>query len=340
MQPEQLELSPSQHSFLTEAIDSFSTETWAIELAGRAASQRYFLRVSRGDTSFILIVWDSKDEDWERFLHIGRDRVAAHGLLPEIYRDDARHGLILEEDLGSVTLKKYCSATQSSRHSIKRIYQVTLDALIAWQTSAIGVNRVIASRSMDLELLLWETAYFARFCVTDYCACDSLLTPLWEEERLRLAQTAASLPRVALHRDFQSENVMVHKGTIRFVDFQGARLGPAEYDLASLLFDPYCPWVDDEMRSELLMYYQHKMLANCSSHAALTVCGTQRLMQALGAYGNLSLHKGKEWYSTFIPLALERLANILTQSGEFPAMTSVVLGCLDKVLQKGTATKV
>lgn len=338
MQTEHIEISPAQHSFLSEAIDSFSTETWAIELAGRAGSQRYFLRVSRGDTSFILIVWDSKDEDWQRFLHIGRNRVASNGLLPEIYRDDARHGLILEEDLGSVTLKRYCNATQRGRYDIERIYQATLDALIAWQTSPMGANPVVAARSMDRKLLLWETAYFARFCVTDYCACESLLTPLWEEERLRLARTAASLPRVVMHRDFQSENVMVHKGTIRFVDFQGARLGPAEYDLASLLFDPYCLWVDDAMRSELLQYYRRKVPENETSHAALTVCGAQRLMQALGAYGNLSLHKGKEWYSAFIPFALERLAAILTQSGEFPAMAAVALACLDRVMQKGKTT--
>jgi hypothetical protein len=50
-------------------------------------------------------------------------------------------------------------------------------------------------------------------------------------------------------------------------------------------------------------------------------------MQALGAYGNLSLHKGKDWYRGYIPLALERLDLLLTTLPDFPKLKNIVSWC-------------
>lgn len=324
---ETVTLTPAQVDFLKRNLDGYKTDSTDAELAGRAASQRYFVRIRHADTPYILIVWDSRDEDWERFLAIAHDRMSTGGLLPHLYAADPRHGLILEEDLGAMTLKRFGADPANDRQMVIDRYRQTLDALCVWQLPQVARHPVIAARSMDRETFIWETSYFARYCVTDFCGCESLLGPDWERERTRLAAECASLPRSAIHRDFQSENVMLHHNRIRFVDFQGARLGPPQYDVASLLFDPYSTRIDSAVLEELSGYYSRQCGTTGDGARALYLCAAQRLMQALGAYGNLSLHKGKEWYREYIPAALGRLNGVMEQLGGFPAISAVVRRC-------------
>ncbi|MDO5576493.1 MAG: hypothetical protein Q4F84_05390, partial [Fibrobacter sp.] len=100
-------LTPAQVDFVKNLIGEKSLDKWTVELAGKAASQRYFIRISQGWKSYILMVWDSTDPDWERFLGIADCLKEQVQFLPKIYGYDSAHGLILEEDLGDLTLKKY-----------------------------------------------------------------------------------------------------------------------------------------------------------------------------------------------------------------------------------------
>lgn len=325
------ECTPTQIDFLKSAISGFSVDKWSVELAGRAGSSRYFLRLSDRSRSFVLVVWDGKDEDWPRFLNIQRDLSSKVDFLPEIFKEDKECGLILEEDLGNRTLKNFCLEKHNDYSAVLSVYKSVLDALFKWQNMAINVSPVISARSMDQETFLWESWYFSHYCVTDFCRCEHLLNSSWEAERTKLAKEAASLPKVCIHRDFQSENVMIDNGRIRFVDYQGARLGPAGYDTASILFDPYIELLNEKMVTELYDYY-------CDLHRPLKfdkhsfyICAAQRLMQALGAYGNLSLHKGKSWYAEYIPVALDRLYSVLNNLPEYSFLTKVVSMCKDSL---------
>lgn len=329
---QEMVLTPAQVDFLKNAIDDFSLETWHLELAGRAGSSRYFVRLSKDEKSYVLVVWDSRDEDWDRFLSVQKDLRSRVSYLPEIFKSDSLHGLILEEDLGTVTLKAYCDEHVTNLTAIEQAYKDVLDAAWQWQQLELSVSQSISSRAMDLDTFIWETGYFARFCVTDYCACEKLLNKKWEKERIHLASETSSLPRTCIHRDFQSENVMVHKGSIRFVDYQGARLGPPEYDIASLLFDPYITLLSPEFVDSLFTYYQ-LITGKSNNNRIFYLCAAQRLMQALGAYGNLSLHKGKGWYKGYIPLALERLGYVMQFLPEFEQITLIVQKCRDTLMQ-------
>jgi N-acetylmuramate 1-kinase len=328
---QEMVLTPAQIDFLKSAIEDFSPETWKLELAGRAGSTRYFVRISKGVKSYVLVVWDSRDEDWDRFLSVQKDLQSRVSYLPEIFKSDALHGLILEEDLGNMTLKAYCNEYSTNMPMIARAYKDVLNALWKWQQLDVSVSQSISSRAMDLDTFIWETDYFARFCVTDYCACEKLLNKKWEKERVLLASEASSLPRTCIHRDFQSENVMIHNGEIRFVDYQGARLGPAEYDIASLLFDPYVTLLTPGFVDSLFSHYQEISGKN-DNNRIFYLCAAQRLMQALGAYGNLSLHKGKEWYKEYIPPALERLVKVMQFLPEFKQITLVVEQCRNTLM--------
>ncbi len=322
-------LTPAQHAFLAEYLGFFSEEHWEVTLAGQAGSQRNFFRIRErhGARSFVLVVWDGSDEDWPRFCAIPAELGARVPFLPDIYKSDSRHGLILEEDLGRKTLHRYVNEHTRDPGAVEAVYRRVLEALCAWQSLAMETSPTIASRSMDTDTFMWETGYFARHCAAGFCGCERVLGGAWEKERLILARAAASLSTTFIHRDFQSENIMLVNDGVRFVDFQGARLGPPAYDAASLLFDPYVALLDENNSSRLFGYYSSLPLRVKSSLKDFYLCAAQRLMQACGAYGNLSIHKGKSQYRKFMPAALERLCFVMRQLPDFTAIAGIVEHC-------------
>jgi aminoglycoside/choline kinase family phosphotransferase len=320
-----LQLTPSQVEFVRKYIGTFQADQWQVECAGIAGSTRQFFRIQKENVSYIMIVWDSRDEDWSRFLGIPEELKSVCTFLPEIYITDPVHGLILEQDLGDTTLKKYIQ--DKPPVIIEHIYRKVLDTLFMWQQFDTSSSRIISARAMDYDTFIWESWYFGKYCVTDYFAGEKMLDEQWEEERTALAREVASLPQTFIHRDFQSENIMVYNNTIRFIDFQGARLGPREYDVASLLHDPYVQLIDSQMLGRLEEYYFSLSGGGEGRKRVLALSGAQRLMQALGAYGNLSLHKNKDWYRSYIPVALERLESVLATLPEFSAIKKIVSWC-------------
>jgi hypothetical protein len=333
-------LTPAQTGFLKKAIPSFGPASWAITPAGHAGSDRTFVRVKSYTTkeSYILIIWDSSDHDWARFISIQRDVSPLVPFLPGIFSSDDGHGLILEEDLGALTLKKYCASGAVTDASVEVMYKKVLDALVQWQGLDPGVSSTISARDMDIEMFLWESEYFTLHCVREYFGLDRLVSSAWEKERQRIAVEAAGFPKVCIHRDFQSENIMLRDERIRFVDYQGARRGPAAYDVASLLLDPYVAKLTPALSTRLLDYYL-SIAPACVTGQSFRICALQRLMQALGAFGNLSIHKGKEWYRDYIPVALQRLRPLARETTPFPSLEEIVNACLDACGQKKQALR-
>ena len=120
-----------------------------------------------------------------------------------------------------------------------------------------------------------------------------------------------------MHRDFQSQNIVIEDGAACFIDFQGMRPGLPQYDLASLLLDPYVQLTEPE-RGELLAHYLDGLrelgYEPASDFAAvLDLCAMQRLMQALGAYGFLGLVKEREHFLTHIPAAMANLRMVVAR---------------------------
>ena len=114
-----------------------------------------------------------------------------------------------------------------------------------------------------------------------------------------------------MHRDFQSQNIIVRNGQAHLIDFQGMRPGLAQYDLASLLYDPYVDLSDAE-RAELIEHYCRQKPSN-DFGKILRLCAMQRLMQALGAYGFLGLVKGHKAFLQYIPKALALLRQVIAR---------------------------
>ncbi len=167
----------------------------------------------------------------------------------------------------------------------------------------------------NAALYLWEQHYFLENCLGRYFKIDSsTLEKLAALSALQdIALQLDALPRVLVHRDFQSQNIILRNGQAHLIDFQGMRPGLAAYDLASLLFDPYVELSPAE-RAELASYYQERGGPTSRDFdRVLRLCAMQRLMQALGAYGFLGLVKGHRTFLEHIPVALQSLRVIVDE---------------------------
>jgi aminoglycoside/choline kinase family phosphotransferase len=244
----------------------------------------------------------------------------AHGIrVPKIYYHDPDEGLIWIEDLGEEDLFGYRRESWLVRRAF---YESALDEIARLHglpESVCVEMRQHLPAEFNTALYVWEQNYFFENCLGRYFKIDNAkLAELATLPALNgVAERLASLPRVLVHRDFQSQNILMRNGQAYLIDFQGMRPGLAEYDLASLLFDPYVDLSNAE-RAELIAYYRGRQTENGLTidgdfDHTLRLCAMQRLMQALGAYGFLGLVKRHKDFLQYISPAMKSLRAIIAE---------------------------
>ena len=276
------------------------------------SDRRYYRITENGSHSgLILMAFDTNRPDNINFSPATRLLESLKTSVPSILAEDAENRLLWLEDVGTLDLHSFADSSWEVRAPLYKaalqevaiIHRVSERELQESSTGMLGP-------AFDEGLYQWEQNYFFEHFV-------GRCTDLTESEAQELADAPflknlssrlAELPRFLVHRDFQSENIMVKDGRIFLIDYQGLRFGRPEYDVASLIYDPYVS-LTLEHRSELILYYQELMGFDESTFRnRLADCATQRLMQALGAYGNLGLNLGKPRYLDFMMPAMENLA--------------------------------
>src|SRR5437764_2475548 len=161
--------------------------------------------------------------------------------VPEVYDVDADAGIIVQEDLGSRQLcQVFETATDEERESLLE-QAIDIIARIQAATATAFERDSIASRlAFDEAKLSWELNFFFEHYFGSYRK-ESLTHGQTAELKTELNDIAADLaarPRVLCHRDFHSFNLIMDKQRrLRIIDHQDARMGPATYDLVSLLLD-------------------------------------------------------------------------------------------------------
>lgn len=286
----------------------------------KGGSDRKFYRVRcLSQQSLILVKYNLEREENRHYVEIARFLESHKIRAPKIYFHDADEGLIWIEDLGERDLFSYRDESWLVRRAL---YESALDEvakLHGLPEKAADSIRANLPAEFNAALYVWEQHYFFENCLGRYFHVDPVkLEELAALPALReIAQQLDARPRVLVHRDFQSQNIIVRNGQADLIDFQGMRPGLAEYDLASLLYDPYVSLPANE-RMELIEYYRDRQErsgapADAVFDVNLRLCGMQRLMQALGAYGFLGLVKQHEAFLAHIPVALQSLRGILEE---------------------------
>jgi aminoglycoside/choline kinase family phosphotransferase len=286
----------------------FNVDEIKITPIEKGGSDRKFYRVRcSSEQSLILVKYNLEREENRHYVEIAQF-LEAHGIhAPRIYYHDPDEGLIWLEDLGERDLFSYREEPWLVRRAF---YESALDEvrkLHQLPESVCVEMRQHLPAEFNAALYSWEQNYFFENCLGRYFEVEpTKIEKLTALPALGdIAERLAQLPRILVHRDFQSQNILLRNGQAYLIDFQGMRPGLAQYDLASLLYDPYVELSDAE-RDELLEHYC------CEKPGAdfletLRLCAMQRLMQALGAYGFLGLVKDHKHFLQHIPKAVSSL---------------------------------
>lgn len=223
--------------------------------------------------------------------------------VPAVRICETETGLLLVEDLGDRTLFSVLGTMGVTER--RAYYHEAVELLVRLQNDALPFDpkRVSAPTYTAEFARVYECGYFHREFARGLFDLPPA-SPGLEAEFAALATRAAEgLPPVLIHRDYQSRNLMVTPRELAVIDFQGARLGPPLYDLASLLYDPYVD-LEDELRAELQeSFLRHARLdpQAASVFPSVILC---RMLQALGAYGYLGGRLGKPGFLEHAPRAL------------------------------------
>jgi aminoglycoside/choline kinase family phosphotransferase len=299
----------------------------------KGGSGRRFFRISRGGPSVVLMHYTLDRPENADFAPI-TDFLCKYQIpVPKILARDEPRNLLWIEDLGEADLWLIRDADWES---VRRpAYEATLEAVarIHQLTESDLENRSTDKLPhfqppFDAAMYHWEQDYFFERYVARFAEIDREI-----QQEIRssapladLIDNLVALPRTLVHRDFQSQNVMLPNHQPRFIDYQGMRYGRPEYDVASLLFDPYVPFSEQE-RIELARHY-HRVAEDGSSfdefENRLLRCGAQRLMQALGAYGFLGIDKQQSAFLDHIEPALTNLRWIAVERDILPALAPLL----------------
>ncbi len=310
------------HQVIDHTIENFPDykhgdfEVTAVEKGG---SDRKFYRIRATDHSMIMVKYSGHKEENRHYVDIARYLTSCGVQVPHVYLHDPVEGLIWMQDLGEQDLWSHREDPWVTRRPLYESALIEVFKMHSAATRKLEGCGLTLEREFNEQLYLWEQGYFFEHCLGNYfqIPTDEVL----RLSRLGALQNAAvrlaNLPRVLVHRDFQSQNILIRNGTAWLIDFQGMRPGLAQYDVASLLFDPYVSLESSE-RSELLGFYQR--LARRSGvdvpadfEEIFCWCALQRLMQALGAYGFLGLQKGRTDFLAHIPAARRSLRETASQ---------------------------
>jgi len=280
----------------------------------KGGSDRRFYRIQcSADQTLILVKYNLEREENRHYVQIAQFLTKNGIRVPEIYFRDPAEGLIWIEDLGERDLYSYQHESWLVRRAF---YESALEQIVKLHSLPESVCLEMKEHlpaEFNAVLYRWEQKYFFQNCLGRYFSIsESRRKELAALPVLReIAKHLASLPRVLVHRDFQSQNIIIRNGQAYLIDFQGMRPGLPHYDLASLLYDPYVDLTETE-RAELIAYYRDLQLKNGITvdgdfDLKLRLCAMQRLMQALGAYAFLGLVKGHKHFLQHIPNALRSL---------------------------------
>lgn len=310
----------------TEGFGSFEIEPTVIKILNRLypgeieslsilpiagdGSDRRFFRIKLNDKTLVLM-WSPPSENAFRlkeniaFSYISSFLASSGIPVPEVYFSDPYNGVFLMEDLGDLTLHRYVIKTPRSR---RVVYKKVIKLLVQFhERSSDGVDsrHFIDGDSYSPSFVLEkELEYFRRSFLCSFLEIPASWNSL-KDDFFRLSELAGTCETTScIHRDFQSRNIMIKHGKLRLIDYQAMRYGPCEYDLASLLIDPYVEMPVNERNNLVKLYISQRKSFSPARYEAVSLC---RNLQILAAFAFLGTHKKKPFFLTFIPKAWKEL---------------------------------
>jgi aminoglycoside/choline kinase family phosphotransferase len=320
-----------------KAPDTFGKTISSVQrIPGDASTRRYY-RILSGGKSYIAMHMEpfsehGKDLD---FLAVQRHLVQAKVDVPQVLDMEPSKGYILLEDLGDITLLRRLQEVSSSDVE-RHLYEKVIDSLIQLQVYASPERAPGKLQSYNLffnhEKLMWEMNFTIEHFYQLHLKRE--ISPADKKIMLdglsEICTILAAEPTVLAHRDFHSRNIMVSDERLVMIDFQDARMGPAQYDLVSLLKDSYYQ-LEETQIANLLQYYiaRYEAASGKSVNAdefvrIFDLMSIQRNFKAIGSFASFLNRRGNATYLKYIGNTFENIRRTLLKYPHYSQLREVL----------------
>jgi hypothetical protein len=287
----------------------FPSQPFTLAPASADASFRRYFRATLADGRSVVAMDAPPDrEDCRPFVHVDSLFAAAGAHVPAIHAQDLAAGFLLLEDLGTATYLD-CLALGDDP---KPLYLAATDALLRiQQASRPGVLPEYDRALLERELNLFPDWYLARELRRELAPRDRAVL---QSAFAALLDNNLAQPKVFVHRDYHSRNLMWCERPPGVLDFQDAVYGPITYDLVSLLRDAYVRRDEEAVIDGAVRYWEKARKAGLPVRADFGEfyrdfewMGAQRQLKVIGIFARLAHRDGKRRYLDDIPLVMEYL---------------------------------
>ena len=321
----------------SQGITDLQTEA----LTPDASTRNYFRIPWKKGRAVAAVYPDPFDPDLHPYLDVTRLFLASDIAVPEVYAVDGSSGIIVQEDLGDRQLcRVYETASETEADDYKES-AISLIARIQKATQRAHDTKSISSRlAFDEAKLSWELDFFVEHYFQSLRG-EHLRHAEAAELKTELNNVAAELsaaPRVLCHRDFHTANLMLDsENRLRVVDHQDARMGPASYDLVSLLLDrqPAPPSLA-EIRENRLFFLEERRKLGLEAldpdefARQFRLMSIQRGLKAVGTFSyQTAVCKRGAFYEHFINPTLLIVLQAAEWLERFPVLRKMIAERLD-----------
>ena len=291
--------------------DALGTSVFNLRSASEDASFRIYHRLFLKNKTYIVMDAPPEQEDCKLFIKITKKLHACNVNVPVIHNVNIEDGFLLLSDLGDdLYLDKLSDST------IYDLYSDAINALVNIQNSA----NIGGLDEYDKNLLKSEMNLFTEWLIEKHLQIE--LKEAQRKDLIKLfdllVANAEQQPKVFVHRDFHSRNLMVTKeNNPGIIDYQDAVYGPISYDLVSILKDCYIKWPQEEI-NKWVDFYLNKLHEDKSKFKIerdefvrwFDLMGVQRHLKASGIFARLSHRDGKQNFLEDIPRTLSYILDL------------------------------
>ncbi len=290
-------------------------------LKQQGSNRIYTRETDTNGRSVIRVQGTNRDEN-RAFIYMARHFHALGLPVPELYSVSDDEMSYTQEDLGDTILFDHLDNYTLLERTIRALAHIQVTGAKDFDWSVC-----FPVPAMDERAIRWDLNYF-KYCFLKGTKIE-FSEPKLEDDFDTLVKVILEQPaETFLYRDCQSRNVMIRDDQPYFIDFQGGRRGPTQYDVASFLWQAkanFSPAIREQLieayldELEKIFNLQSSIFNRDAWRAALPHFVLLRTLQVLGAYGYRGYFERKPHFLESIPLALKNLREVLEQlKDEYP----------------------
>jgi aminoglycoside/choline kinase family phosphotransferase len=300
------------------------------------ASLRDYFRIDwKNETAIACVYPEPFERASHSYLDVTNLFLTANLPVAKIYDFDENLGVIILEDFGNSILRDVLET--SDRATMEYLINLAIDLIAKIQgasNKAFELNSIASRLAFDEEKLIWELDFFIKHYFESLrgqtlsnAGATNLKTELTE-----VARELAARPRVLCHRDFHAANLMLDRaGNLRVIDHQDARLGPASYDLVSLLLDRI-----SQPPSDIWIQEKQNLFLNCRKNLELEKIDLkefeyefdlqtiQRCLKAIGTCSYQTAVRKRSGYTQYINPMFQIVLKAAEKLNRFPDLQRII----------------